>query len=60
LQEIDAAGQNRTDTSLRPRDFLYHFDFGRRFRVRGLDFVFTMLLSSLGGPYKVSTLGLTA
>ena len=28
--------------ALRPYGFSYHFDFRRRYRVRGLDYTFTM------------------
>ena len=44
----------REDSNLRPQDS-YHFDFRRRFRVRGLDCPFTMGLLPLGAARPVST-----
>jgi hypothetical protein len=59
FRSLDAAGRGRTDMNLRSRDF-------RTTSTLVATFVFVVwtlsspcCFSSVGGPYKVSTLGLT-
>lgn len=38
---------DRSDSNREPRDYAYHFGFRRPFRVRGLDYTFTLRVCRL-------------